>query len=55
VCAAAGKFVGAWVDAVSVGTRKGAVLDDVLAFLCTFDLRESAVVEDALLSVCHAR
>ena len=55
--AAAGKLVGAWVDAVSVGTKKGpgAVLEDVLAFLGTFDLRESAVVEDALLSVFVTR
>ena len=55
VRAAAGKLVGAWVDAVSVGTKKGAVLEDVLAFLGTFDLRESAVVEDALLSVFVTR
>ena len=57
VRAAAGKLVGAWVDAVSVGTKKGpgAVLEDVLAFLGTFDLRESAVVEDALLSVFITR
>ncbi|KAF8268083.1 nuclear condensing complex subunit [Lactarius quietus] len=55
VRAAAGKLVGAWVDAVSVGTKKGAVLEDVLAFLGTFDRRESAVVEDALLSVFVTR
>ncbi|KAH9991933.1 nuclear condensing complex subunit [Russula vinacea] len=55
VRAAAGKLIGAWVDAVSVGTKKGAVLEDVLAFLGTFDLRESAVVEDALLSVFVTR
>ena len=55
VRAAAGKLVGAWVDAVSVGTKKDAVLEDVLAFLGTFDLRESAVVEDALLSVFVTR
>ena len=47
---AAGKLIGAWIDAVSVGTKKGPVLEDLLAFLGTFDLRESAVVEDALLS-----
>jgi condensin complex subunit 3 len=55
VRAAAGKLVGAWVDAVSVGTKKDAVFEDVLAFLGTFDLRESAVVEDALLSVFVTR
>jgi condensin complex subunit 3 len=55
VRAAAGKLVGAWVDAVSVGTKKGSVLEDLLAFLGTFDLRESAVVEDALLSVFVTR
>ncbi len=55
VRAAAGKLVGAWVDAVSVGTKKGAILEDLLAFLSTFDLRESAVVEDALLSVFVTR
>ena len=55
VRAAAGKLVGAWVDAVSVGTKKDAILEDVLAFLGTFDLRESAVVEDALLSVFVTR
>lgn len=55
VRAAAGKLVGAWVDAVSVGTKKVAVLEDVLAFLGTFDLRESAVVEDALLGVFVTR
>jgi condensin complex subunit 3 len=55
VRAAAGKLVSAWVDAVSVGTKKGAVLEDVLAFLGTFDLRESAVVKDALLSVFVTR
>lgn len=53
--AAAGKLVGAWVDAVSVGTKRGAVLEDALAFLGTFDLRESGVVEDALLSVPGTR
>ncbi len=51
VRAAAGKFIGAWVDAVSVGTKKGPALEDLLAFLGTFDPRESAAVEDALLSV----
>ena len=55
VRAAAGKVIGAWVDAVSVGTKKGPVLEDLLAFLGTFDLRESAVVEDALLSVFVTR
>jgi condensin complex subunit 3 len=55
VRAAAGKLIGAWVDAVSVGTKKGLVLEDLLAFLGTFDLRESAVVEDALLSVFVTR
>ena len=55
VRAAAGKLVGAWVDAVSVGTKKSAILEDLLAFLGTFDLRESAVVEDALLSVFVTR
>ncbi|KAI0266182.1 nuclear condensing complex subunit [Gloeopeniophorella convolvens] len=54
VRAAAGKLVGAWVDAVGVG-KKGEVLEDLLAFLGTFDLRESAVVEDALLSVFVTR
>jgi condensin complex subunit 3 len=54
VRAAAGKLIGAWVDAVSVG-KKDAVLEDLLAFLGTFDLRESAVVEDALLSVFVTR
>ena len=49
--AAAGKLIGAWIDAVSVGTKKGPVLEDFLAFLSTFGLRESAVVEDALLSM----
>jgi condensin complex subunit 3 len=48
---AVGKLIGAWIDAVSVGTKKGPVLEDLLAFLGTFDLHESAVVEDALLSV----
>ena len=55
VRAAAGKLIGAWVDAVSVGSKKGAVFEDLLAFLGTFDLRESAVVEDALLSVFVTR
>jgi condensin complex subunit 3 len=55
VRAAAGKLVGAWVDAVGVGTKKGAVVEDLLAFLGSFDLRESAVVEDALLSVFVTR
>jgi condensin complex subunit 3 len=55
VRAAAGKLIGAWVDAVSVGTKKGPILEDLLAFLGTFDLRESAVVEDALLSVFVTR
>lgn len=55
VRAAAGKLVGAWVDAVSVGTKKDMILEDLLAFLGTFDLRESAVVEDALLSVFVTR
>jgi len=55
VRAAAGKLLGAWVDAVSVGTKKGPVLEDLLAFLGTFDLCESAVVEDALLSVFVTR
>ena len=53
--AAAGKLIGAWVDAVSVRTKKGHVLEDLLAFLGTFDLRESAVAEDALLSVFVTR
>jgi condensin complex subunit 3 len=51
VRAAAGKLIGTWVDMVNVGTKKGPVLEDILAFLGVFDLRESAVVEDALLSV----
>ncbi|KAI9511024.1 nuclear condensing complex subunit [Russula earlei] len=55
VRAAAGKLVGAWVDAVGVGTEKGAIHEDLVAFLGTFDLRESAVVEDALLSVFVTR
>lgn len=55
VRAAAGKLIGAWVDAVSVGTKNGPILEDILAFLGTFDLRESAVVEDALLSVFVTR
>jgi condensin complex subunit 3 len=55
VRAAAGKLIGAWIDAVSVGTKKGPVLEDLLAFLGTFDLGESAVVEDALLSVFVTR
>ena len=55
VRAAAGKLIGAWIDAVSVETKKGPVLEDLLAFLSTFDLRESAVVEDALLSVFVTR
>lgn len=55
VRAAAGKLIGAWIDAVSVGTKKGPVFEDLLAFLDTFDLRESAVVEDALLSVFVTR
>jgi condensin complex subunit 3 len=55
VRAAAGKLVGAWVDAVSVRTKKGMVLEDLLTFLSTFDLRESEVVEDALLSVFVTR
>lgn len=55
VRAAAGKLIGAWVDAVSIGTKKGAILEDLLAFLGTFDLRESAVAEDALLSVFVTR
>jgi condensin complex subunit 3 len=54
VRAAAGKLIGAWVDAVGV-EKKGAVFEDLLAFLGTFDLRESAVVEDALLSVFVTR
>jgi condensin complex subunit 3 len=51
VRAAAGKLIGAWVNVVSVGTNKGPYLENLLAFLGTFDLRESAVVEDALLSM----
>jgi condensin complex subunit 3 len=51
VRAATGKLIGAWVDAVSVGTNKGPYLEDLLDFLGTFDLRESAVVENALLSM----
>jgi condensin complex subunit 3 len=55
VCAAAGKLVGAWVDVVSAETKKDAILEDLLAFLGTFNLSESAVVEDALLSVFVTR
>jgi condensin complex subunit 3 len=51
VCVAAGKLIGAWVDAVSVGTKKKPLLKDLLAFLSTFGFHKSTVVEDALLSV----
>ena len=51
VGAAAGELIGTWIDVVSVGTKKGPVLEDLLAFLGTFDHCESTVVEDVLLSV----
>jgi len=34
-----------------VRTKKRVILEDLLAFLGTFDLRESTVVEDTLSSV----
>jgi len=51
VRAAAGKLIGTWVDMVNVGTKKGPVLEDILAFLGVLDLRKKTIVEDALLSV----
>ncbi|KAI0063895.1 hypothetical protein BV25DRAFT_1823946 [Artomyces pyxidatus] len=53
VRAAAGKLVGAWVDAVGGG--KGMVGEDMIAFLEMFDLGEGSVAEDALLSVFVTR
>ncbi|KAA1474990.1 ARM repeat-containing protein [Dentipellis sp. KUC8613] len=53
VRAAAGKLVSAWVDAISA--HKGSVLEDLIAFLQTFDLAESQLAEDALLSVFVTR
>ncbi|TFY65773.1 hypothetical protein EVG20_g5314 [Dentipellis fragilis] len=53
VRAAAGKLVSAWVDAISA--HKGSMLEDLIAFLQTFDLAESQLAEDALLSVFVTR
>ena len=53
VRAAAGKLVGTWVDAV--GSGKGSITEDVIAFLQTFDLAENTVAEEALLSVLVTR
>jgi condensin complex subunit 3 len=64
VRSAAGSLVGAWVDVVGDGTDtrekgkerdKGAVEQDVVALLKLFDLAESTVAEDALLSVFKGR
>ncbi|TFY80499.1 hypothetical protein EWM64_g3513 [Hericium alpestre] len=53
VRAAAGKLVATWVEAV--GIAKGSYMENTLAFLQTFDLTESTVAEDALLSVFVTR
>ncbi|KIM91366.1 hypothetical protein PILCRDRAFT_810639 [Piloderma croceum F 1598] len=62
VRSAAGSLVGAWVDVVGDGSNakgkekdKGAIEQDVVALLKLFDLAESNVVEDALLSVFKGR
>jgi hypothetical protein len=55
-------LVGAWVDVVGDGSNakgkekdKGTIEQDVVALLKLFDLAESNVVEDALLSVFKGR
>jgi len=62
VRSAAGSLVGAWVDVVGDGSNakgkekdKGTIEQDVVALLKLFDLAESNVVEDALLSVFKGR
>ncbi|KAH7929985.1 ARM repeat-containing protein [Leucogyrophana mollusca] len=54
VRSAAGSLVGTWVDAPKVEEGKGAD-EDVVVFLKLFDLQESTVAEDALLSVFATR
>lgn len=59
VRSAAGSLVGAWVDVVGEGGKdnrdKGTIEQDVVALLKLFDLAESAIAEDALLSVFKSR
>ncbi|KAI0040302.1 ARM repeat-containing protein [Auriscalpium vulgare] len=51
---ATGKLIGKWVDAV--GTDKGEVVEDILAFLDVFDIGEGLqVADDALQSVFVTR
>lgn len=60
---AAGSLVGAWVDVVGDGDRKGkekerdkgAIEKDIVALLKLFDLSEGTIAEDALLSVLKSR
>lgn len=58
VRAAAGSLLGTWVD-VAQGTTKAednrAVRDDIIALLKLFDLHESTIAEDALLSIFATR
>lgn len=61
VRAAAGILVGTWVDVVGDNDEKRSAKaektteDDVVALLKMFDLAESSVAEDALLSVFATR
>jgi condensin complex subunit 3 len=61
VRAAAGRMLGAWVDAASAPTggvkkeEEKTVMEDLLAFLGMFDLAEGTVAEDALASVFTTR
>lgn len=63
VRSAAGSLVGAWVDVVGEGAGakdkdakdQASIEQDVVALLKLFDLAESAVAEDALLSVFKNR
>ncbi|KII87700.1 hypothetical protein PLICRDRAFT_30295 [Plicaturopsis crispa FD-325 SS-3] len=55
VRAAAGALMGTWVDVVGNGGGEKKVLDDVVALLKMFDLAESIVAEDVLLSVFATR
>ncbi|KAF7968330.1 hypothetical protein HWV62_30947 [Athelia sp. TMB] len=56
---AAGSLVGAWIDVVGEGGKeardKATIEQDVVALLKLFDLAESAIAEDALLSVFKNR
>lgn len=55
---AAGSLLGTWVDVARGELKNGDnknVNDDVLALLSLFDLTESTVAEDALLSVFDTR